>query len=334
MTISILPSSTEACTGGDVLSRVLQTIRVTGHLTYCFEASGDWRTDAAPGACPPPAAIPFHIVAEGTCWVQMQERTIELEAGDIIVFPFGADHRLGAGEGTRLIDPSADFPPQPWSRVPVLRYGEDPRRVRLLSGHLQPETTQFRLLARMLPDFILARTACAEDCGWLAATLRQALAEVERPTVCGMSMLARLTEIALIELLRREINTARPDSRHSLAALAEPSLGRCLARIHDDPARDWSVRDLAAESGLSRSALIERFGTMLDTSPMRYVRDWRLHLASVALSTTETNLATIALEAGYGTEAAFSRAFSRCFGAPPALWRQRARGRRRPSQAA
>ena len=68
---------------------------------------------------------------------------------------------------------------------------------------------------------------------------------------------------------------------------------------------------------------------MLDTSPMRYVRDWRLYLASVALRTTGRAVAAIGHDAGYGTEAAFNRAFSRAYGAPPAAWRQKARSNNR-----
>jgi transcriptional regulator GlxA family with amidase domain len=128
-----------------------------------------------------------------------------------------------------------------------------------------------------------------------------------------------------IELLRHQVLAAGPAATGWLAALADPALGRCLALIHDDPKREWSVPDLAAASALSRSALTERFETMLDTSPIRYLRDWRLCLASVALTTTSKTVADIAYDAGYGTEAAFSRAFSRSYGLPPAAWRQTAR---------
>jgi transcriptional regulator GlxA family with amidase domain len=123
--------------------------------------------------------------------------------------------------------------------------------------------------------------------------------------------------------LRLEILAASAGSVGWLAALADPSLARCLAAIHAEPARDWSVQDLAVESGLSRSTLAERFESVLETPPMRYVRDWRLFLASIALSTTNQAVAAIAYNAGYGTEAAFSRAFSRAYGAPPATYRQR-----------
>jgi AraC-like DNA-binding protein len=138
-------------------------------------------------------------------------------------------------------------------------------------------------------------------------------------------MLPRLTEIIFIEILRHQIMMAEPHATGWLAALADPALSRCLSLIHDDPRRDWSLEQLAAASGLSRSALADRFQAMLSTSPIRYIRDWRLYLASVALATSGQPIATIAYEAGYATEAAFNRAFSRAFATPPAAWRAMAR---------
>jgi transcriptional regulator GlxA family with amidase domain len=72
------------------------------------------------------------------------------------------------------------------------------------------------------------------------------------------------------------------------------------------------------------SKLAERFQHVLATSPIRYVRDWRLYLASVALSTTRRRSPAIAQETGYATEAAFTRAFARAYGKPPAAWREEA----------
>ena len=252
-----------------------------------------------------------------------QERV--LRTGDVVAFPFGTGHQLGAGSGGRLITPVKDLPPKPWREIPVLRYGDEFEGLRLLCGYLQCDAIGFAPLRNALPTLMHVRTNGADGGGWLRATIEQIVAEVDRPRGGGVSMLERLTEIMFIELLRHEITAAEPASLGWLAALADASLGRCLGLIHADPGRDWSVQELAAACGLSRSTLTERFETMLDTSPMRYVRDWRLFLASVALSTTAKAIAAIAHEAGYGTEAAFNRAFSRAHGAPPAAWRQNAR---------
>ena len=313
----------------DVLSDVLRTVRLSGSLQFCFMPSGAWQTEGKAGlkslAENPSTAMPFHILVEGTCWLRMEGRESVLAAGDVVAFPFATAHQLGAGSDGRPVTPVDDLPPKPWREIPVLRYGEEQRRVRLLCGYLQCDAVNFPPLRNALPPLLHVRTGGADGADWLRATIEQMVAEVDRPRTGGLSMLERLTEITFIELLRYQIMAAKPGSVGWLAGLADPALGRCLSLIHDEPGREWSVPSLSAASGLSRSTLAERFETMLDTSPMRYVRDWRLCLASVSLSTTAKSIAAIAHEAGYGTEAAFSRAFSRTYGVPPAAWRQNAR---------
>jgi AraC-like DNA-binding protein len=313
----------------DVLSDVLRTIRLSGSLQFCFMPTGAWQTDATPSLAKlgqgQARTMPFHIMVEGTCWMKMEGQESILAAGDVLAFPFGTGHQLGAGTGGRLITPVKDLPPRPWPEIPVLHYGNEPQRVRLLCGYLQCDGMNFRPLQDAMPKLIHVRTRGADEAAWLRATIAQIVAEVDRPRTGGVAVLERLTEIMFIELLRHQIVAARQGSVGWLAALADPALGRCLALIHESPRRDWSLRDLAVASGLSRSSLAARFEAVLDSAPMRYVRDWRLHLASIALRTTGKGITVIADEAGYGTEAAFNRAFSRAYGVPPATWRQNAR---------
>lgn len=313
----------------DALSDVLRNLRLSGSLQFCFMPAGAWQTDAAPSLAKlsrdSSNTMPFHIMVEGTCWLKMEGREHVLEAGDVVAFPFGTGHQLGAGNGGRLITPVKDLPPKPWREIPVLHYGGEGQKVRLLCGYLQCDTINFRPLRNALPSLLHVRTGTGADAAWLRATIEQIVAEVDRPRSGGLSMLERLTEIAFIELLRHQVAADHHGLPGWFAALADPPLGRCLSFIHDDPGRAWSVKDLSAASGLSRSTLTERFETMLNTSPMRYVRDWRLCLASLALSTTTKRVAAVAHDAGYGTEAAFNRAFSRAYGVPPATWRQKAK---------
>ena len=312
----------------DVLSQVLRTIRLSGSLQFCFMPSGAWQTDTAPamGALAPNAssAIPFHIVVEGGCWLKMDGIDMALAAGDVVAFPFGTGHQLGAGSGGITVTPTRDLPPRPWRDIPVMRYGEGPAGARLLCGFLQCDALSFAPLRNALPALMHAR-ADGDEGSWLRATIAQMTGEVDRPRSGGVSVLERLTELVFIELLRQEILRLRPDSVGWLAALADPGLGRCLSLMHADPGRDWSVAALATASGLSRSTLMERFEAIMRTSPVRYLRAWRLCLASVALASSDRPIADIAYEAGYGSEAAFSRAFARAHGAPPAAWRSGAR---------
>jgi AraC-like DNA-binding protein len=313
----------------DVLSNVLRCVRLTGSLQFCFMPTGTWQTEGKGAlsklADDPAIAIPFHIVVAGPCWLRMDGRQTTLEAGDVLAFPFGTPHQLGAGAGGHMIAPVGDLPPKPWREVPVLRYGDGHGAVRLLCGYLQCDAMRFRPLRDTLPTLMHVRTAGANDADWLRATIEQMVREVDRPQAGSLSMLERLTEITFIELLRHQVIATPANSVGWLAALADPALARCLSVIHDDPRREWSVPDLAVASGLSRSTLTERFEVVLRTSPMRYLREWRLYLASMALTTSGRAIAAIAHDAGYGTEAAFNRAFSRTFGMPPAAWRQDAR---------
>lgn len=315
--------------GEDVLSNVLRTVRLSGSLQFCLMPSGNWRTEGKVGlaslAANPSTAIPFHIVVEGSCWMTMEGREVHLVAGDVVAFPFASSHQLGVGTGGSSITPVEDLPPRPWRQIPILRYGNGRVNARLLCGYLQCDALNFAPLRHSLSPLLHARTRRGGQANWLRATLEQIVLEVDSPRSGGLSMLERLTEITFIELLRHQIGASKSGSTGWLAALGEPAVGRCLASIHDDPSRPWSLKALASASGVSKSVLNERFEEILDTSPMRYVRDWRLHLASVALGTSDKPIGAIADDAGYGTEAAFNRAFSRAYGMPPAAWRRNAR---------
>ena len=320
------PESRTAVAPCDVLSTVLNSIRLSGSLQFCFMPAGAWQT---PGKIPLPGThttvMPFHILVAGTCWMTAGDKKWDLQEGDVVALPFDSGHMLGAGPGGRVLFPPQDLPPKPWLQPPVLRYGDDGPGVRLLCGYLQCDALSFRPLQMALPPVLHVRTRGSNTSPWLRAAIEQMTAEVDTPRSGGLSMLERLTEVIFIELLRHQIIATKSQSAGWLAALTDRGLGHCLALIHEDPKREWTVKDLAAASGLSRSVLAERFQTVLDTSPMRYVRDWRLCLAGVALSTSKKSIAAIADETGYGTEAAFNRAFARTYGVPPATWRQMAK---------
>jgi AraC-like DNA-binding protein len=319
----------------ELLSQALRRVRISGSMQYCFMPQGNWTTDATPAPWRPKDAIGFHIVAAGPCWVDLHGRRIDLQTGDIAAFPFGTPHILGAGEGGRLIDPGGDLPARPWPAIPTLHYPDTGRpdkgrpdkgrpdkgrQVRILCGYVQCEATGFAPFRAILPEFIHVRTEGAGTDDWLAGTVAQIVTEVDQPQPGGSTVLERLTEVAFLEILRRQFRTPAP--RGWLAAIVDPALSRGLLALHDGPRRDWTLEALAQASGLSRSALVTRFSDFLGTSPMRYLRDWRLFLASQELAATSRPIIAIATEAGYGTEAAFTRAFTRSFASPPAEWRR------------
>jgi AraC-like DNA-binding protein len=106
--------------------------------------------------------------------------------------------------------------------------------------------------------------------------------------------------------------------------MRDPFVGKALSLLHDSPAHDWTIEKLAKQVGLSRSVLAERFVQYVGTPPMQYLAKWRMQKASELLSGGNANLANIAADIGYESEAAFSRAFKKMIGVPPSEWRRRA----------
>jgi AraC-like DNA-binding protein len=123
-----------------------------------------------------------------------------------------------------------------------------------------------------------------------------------------------------------------PEQTGWLAAARDPVVGRALAALHRKPYHRWTVEELAAEIGASRSSLTDRFARFLGEPPLAYLVHWRLQLAARLLRTTRKTVMQLAFDVGYESEAAFNRAFKREFGLPPAQYRRKLAGSDRPGE--
>jgi len=135
-------------------------------------------------------------------------------------------------------------------------------------------------------------------------------------------LLAKLSELLFVEALRRYIELLPEQQTGWLAGLRDRFVGRALALMHERPDREWTVEELAAAVGLSRSALAQRFTDFIGQPPMQYLTRWRLTVAAQRLRSEKVSLTRIAADSGYDSEAAFNRAFKRALGTTPAAWRR------------
>jgi len=313
----------------DVLSDVLRAVRLTGAVYFSVDASAPFAAEALPAREVAPHVMPgvehvleYHLITRGSCWAGIVgEDPVLLHAGDIIVFPQGDPHVMSSAPGMRGRT-SLDLHRRPvGSQLPfsLSEEGGGPR-TQLVCGFLGCDARPFNPLLATLPRTL--KVSAREGGGWLEALAALAVAESTGRQTGGECVLARASELMFVEVIRRYVASLPPEQTGWLAGLRDPFVGRALAALHDRPAQPWTVESLAKEAALSRSALAERFAHLVGEAPMQYLTRWRMQLAATLLRTRAASVFEAAVEVGYASEAAFSRAFKKVVGVPPAAWRE------------
>ena len=269
--------------------------------------------------------IAYHAVTAGRCFARLLGgEPIALEAGEVVVFTRGDAHVMSSSAGMRADPPSADVLEIAFAgRMPFqINYANGgPGATNLVCGYLACDARPFNPLIEALPPVIKVGDPPNGGKGWLDQFIRFAVAEVAEKRAGGETVLTKLSELMFVDVLRRYIETLGPQNTGWLAGLRDPVVGRALSLIHDKPAHKWTVEILARQSGVSRTILAERFAELVGDPPMRYLAKWRMQIASELLTGGNANIATIAADAGYESEEAFSRAFKKTLGVPPSAWR-------------
>lgn len=328
-TQAILPE-TQGAASVDLLSDVLSAMHLSGVVLFRTEFREPWGL-AAPDSRQMASMlpfrtehiIPFHIVAEGACWLELEgHERVWLKEGDAVLLPYGDSHGLcGRLCGAKL--PAAQLlPPLPWPDGLVVEHGGAGERTQIICGFLQCDELLFHPMLRNLPPLMHVRSEGLASGDWLAHTIRHTAFEACQTHPGSRAMLPRLTELMFVEILRNFMQSLPATEVGWFAAANDAVVGAALKCMHMKPMDDWSVEKLAAQSGVSRTALTARFKHLLDMTPMHYLTGWRLQLAAQRMKTADLPVKCIADEAGYVSEAAFSRAFKRHFGLPPAAWRR------------
>jgi AraC-like DNA-binding protein len=318
--------------GSAVLEAALEQLRLEGAIFFRSELTDAFAFESTPLAfadsfhAGADRLILFHIVAAGSCWVEVGGERHWARQGDVIVLPYGDQHVIG-GLTPAVARPIHELmEPPPWKQLPLLRHGGGGARTDIVCGYLYSEDPLFDPAMRALPPVFLVKVPEGPASGWVQASIEFAVAESERradePPVRSAT---RLPELVLIEVLRVHLASAPAVDRGWVSALRDPVLAPSLALLHSDPARRWTVADLASGAAVSRSLLDARFREVLGRSPIRYLTEWRMHLADDLLATTDLGVVAIAHKVGYDSEEAFSRAFKREHGLSPTHWRE-ARG--------
>jgi len=314
----------------DALSETLRVVRLVGAIFIEAKFTAPWCYNSPPADTAAPFLEPgaervviFHLITEGECYVEMggSEPPVHLTAGDAVVFPQGHAHRMNSQPG--LPPAKGKRLDEVLSRRPrVLAYGGGGPRTRLICGYLACDSRLAKMLLAGLPPLLKVSVRGSNAGIWLEASVRYALAEARSPRPGGAGVLAKLAEVLFIEVLRLYMNEQSAGRTGWLAGLGDRIVGAALNALHAHPAQAWTLEELARVAGTSRSVLAERFQNLVGSSPMQYLTQWRMLLAANLLSRSSAPLSRIAEDVGYQTDTAFSRAFRREYGAPPAAWRR------------
>jgi AraC-like DNA-binding protein len=317
----------------DALSDVLRVSHLTGGVFLHADFFAPWCIAArlAPEHCAPvigPAShlIVYHYVIEGDLNIRVQGadgESLVIAAGEVVMLPrndlhlMGSDLSLPPVAGSEIIEPHKD------GGLFSIHHGGAGRRTKMVCGFLGCASAEGNPVLSTLPPMLKLNVEQGGAAEWIRSTFQYAAQEVSTGRPGSETVLAKLSELLFVETVRRYAEGLPDGQTGWLAGLRDPCVARALALLHRDLTRHWTVDDLGRAVGLSRSALADRFIRLIGMPPMHYLASWRMQVAAQKLRNTNASLAQIAEAVGYDSEAAFSRAFKKEFGAAPATWRRR-----------
>jgi AraC-like DNA-binding protein len=321
----------------DVLSEVLRLVKLEGALFFNAEFSAPWCLNTARSSVLAPFLSPsakhliiYHFLTEGRAYARTVDAQREaLSAGDIVIFPHGDAHYLGNGLPERPVDALGTFAERLRDGMKVVRFGGGGEITRFVCGFMACDPQLCDVVWTALPRILKVHISDRPSDQWIRNSIGFSVEQANGLSAGSGLVLAKLSEVLFVETLRRYITSLPSEGTGWLAGARDPIVGKALALMHQDPAHAWTVESLARRVGVSRTRFAERFRHFLQTSPMAYLTRWRLKLGADILQSTDDSVAQVAATVGYGSEAAFNRAFGRAFHCPPAQFRRTASVRNR-----
>ena len=330
-TTNLFAETTDSSDLDDCLSDALRTMKVSGSVLLHETYAPPWAVSVptgdrlrallslGTGIC----VVPFHCVTRGQVEITLNDSTtVTLGTGDLAICFGGAAHRISNGASVKT------------SVAPVesLLRGQNVFRPRdknlahtteLICGAFYMHDTHLNPMFAALPSLLHMPGAHINEHNSRQAVTRMLAFESSKRSLGGNYIIERLLELLCAEAIRAHLASGEPLDRGWFRGLKDPTVGRAIALIHARPGENWSVIRLAENVAMSPSRFAARFSGAVGESPMAYLAKWRMNVASRLLNETQRGINDIATNVGYENVAAFSRAFKRHVGTPPATWRAR-----------
>jgi AraC-like DNA-binding protein len=292
----------------DPLSDILTLLKPVNYMSSGFDAGGgDWAIDFPDQT----GTIKSGAVVTGRCWLAVEgiDEPVRLESGDCFVLPRGRPFRLASRLDADPVQAARVFTGSDHGGIVCWNGGGD---VFLVSSRFSVSEQHVGMLLKLLPHIVHIHDQ--PDQTALRSLVEGMMQELESPQPGGMLVLQHLAHMILVQTLRRHLGKG---GIGLLAALADKNVSAAIAAMHEKPAFDWTVQELGALTGMSRSAFAQRFREIVGTSPIDYLTRWRMLVAGDRLTSTNEPISAIAFSLGYESESAFGTAFKRVMGLSP-----------------
>jgi AraC family transcriptional activator of mtrCDE len=304
----------------DWLSRLFEMMPVRGRLDLRCSYGAPWRIDQGPGEA---NEIPYHAVVGGSALLEDPAggKPLQLKTGDILLLPGNSRHVMHDGGGAR----AKRAQNHQHLNLVISENSGGGERLDLLCGHFAIAPPHDRLLRSYLPPRLVVHAGTssgqAETATQLVGLVSLMRSESGDDHLGGRAMLNALST-AMFALVLRLASETEAAPRGLLALAGHPRLAPAVAALFSDPARAWSLPDLARLCNMSRATLARQFQEKLGRSASDLLTDVRMTLAANELRTSSLSTGAVAENVGYQSEAAFQRAFKSHMGVTPAQWRR------------
>ena len=305
----------------DALSQIFEDIHLKKTEYLYIKTAGDWAFSSEEQP-----AFMAHIVLHGNAFLQIKEDvSLQLNTGDLVLIAAGSEHTLRSQAQQTLTEQVSITPLFEGLREDAIELGQENanhHRALILSIRCHMDMLMARPLIHALPTYLHVQNILhAQEPEWLRIGLYFVAAETQRIQPGRHKIMDHIISILFIECVRDYI-AQLTDQNNWLAALNHAELSHALMAIHGRPEHAWTVETLADTCCMSRSKFASVFHQMIGETPLAYLQQHRLRLASQYLRQGQLPIQQIAYRVGYSSETAFSQVFKRYYQVSPKQYRQ------------
>jgi AraC-like DNA-binding protein len=293
----------------DPLSDVLLLLKPSTYRAGGFDLGGDFAIEF-----PRHESIKCYAVVSGQCWLSVEGvlEAVRLTAGDCFLLPRGLASLLASDLTLTPTDARTVFPFPLNGRIASCNGGGD---CLLVGGNFVLVGKQADILLAELPPIVHIRQESDKAVMWWS--LERMREELRDPQPGGFLIAQQLAYMMLVQVLRLHLAEGLKGRVGWLFALSHKQMSTAITSMHDEPAHDWTVEELAQRTGMSRSTFALMFKQTVGVSPIDYLTRWRMLLAGDKMANTSDSISEIARSLGYESASAFTKAFKKIMGCAP-----------------